>query len=336
MKSLTPFFRAFAVLALVAATSVAQLGFITINELDSDTPGTDALEFVEFYTGIGNQSLAGYTVVFYNGANNQSYFAMDLTGTSDANGFYVIGNAGVVPAPSQTFNGNLLQNGQDGVALYFGTSAAAFPNNTPVATIPPGGVLVDALVYGTNDPSAGVLLAALLPGQQQIDEGDSTVSAAKSVGRCADGMPNALDVSLFTQMNPTPGTFNSCVAPFRIDITQPCGGPITMTVTGASPNAELFNLIALTCSNPTGSGILFGINADLAAGSPLSQLQFPLGAAPFHVLADATGAYSITIPTSGQCPSPVQIPVEAISLEVVGYALIQVTPQTSGCRLLDL
>ena len=49
----------------VASGTVAS---IIINEVDSDTPGTDVLEFVELYDGgVGNTSLTGKVVVFFNG-----------------------------------------------------------------------------------------------------------------------------------------------------------------------------------------------------------------------------------------------------------------------------
>ena len=45
-----------------------------INEIDADTPGTDTMEFVELYDGgVGNVSLTGKTVVFFNGSNDLSY-----------------------------------------------------------------------------------------------------------------------------------------------------------------------------------------------------------------------------------------------------------------------
>ncbi len=70
---------------------------VIINELDSDSPGTDAAEFVELYDGgVGNTNLNGLVLVFYNGANDQSYLAIDLDGfTTDANGYFIAGNSGV-------------------------------------------------------------------------------------------------------------------------------------------------------------------------------------------------------------------------------------------------
>ncbi|MBQ0740129.1 lamin tail domain-containing protein, partial [Aquimarina celericrescens] len=107
---------------------------LVINEIDADTQGADALEFVELYDGgAGNTSLDGYILVFFNGSNNQSYATYDLTGfTTNANGYFVIGNADVANV-SITFSGNGLQNGADAVALYK-TEAANFPNGTAVTT----------------------------------------------------------------------------------------------------------------------------------------------------------------------------------------------------------
>ena len=78
---------------------------VVINEIDSDTPGTDAAEFVELYDGgVGNTSLAGLSVVFFNGSNDLSYAAFDLDGFStDANGYFTLGNPGV-PGVDLIFN----------------------------------------------------------------------------------------------------------------------------------------------------------------------------------------------------------------------------------------
>lgn len=337
MSKNAPLGRLLAALCLVSTLSVAQLSFITINELNCDTPGTDALEFVEIFAN-PNQPLAGYTLVFFNGAGtaDASYYAVNLTGSTDANGFYLVGNTGVSPTPSLTWPNNFLQNGADAVALYFGAPASAFPNGTSVLTPPVGAVLVDAVVYGQDQsPDAG-LLAALLPGQPQILEGTANSQTVdQSIGRCLDGTPNSLDVTTFQKMPPSPGTFNTCVPAFRISITQTCPGPIVISVVGAQPFYDLYNLIALTCSSPTGSGPLFGINADLAAGSPLTSFTYPAGTDPFHVIADAAGAYTLSVPTSGACPSPVQFTVEAICVEAQGLGFTRVTSQTTGCVLLN-
>ncbi len=107
---------------------------VIINELDSDTPTTDVAEFVELYDGgVGNTSLDGLVVVFYNGATDVSYAAFDLDGrTTDANGYFVLGN-NAVPGRDLMFADGLLQNGADAVALYAANSAN-FPNGTLVTT----------------------------------------------------------------------------------------------------------------------------------------------------------------------------------------------------------
>ena len=84
---------------------------IVINESDADTAGSDSLEFIELYDGgLGNTSLSGLVVVLYNGSNDTSYNAFDLDGfATDANGYFLMGNASVVPAPTLVFNNNGLQ-----------------------------------------------------------------------------------------------------------------------------------------------------------------------------------------------------------------------------------
>ena len=62
--------------------------------------------------GDGNTDLDGLVLVFYNGNGDTSYNAFDLDGYStDANGYFVLGNSGVSPTPDVTFNNNSLQNG---------------------------------------------------------------------------------------------------------------------------------------------------------------------------------------------------------------------------------
>ncbi len=105
---------------------------IVINEVDSDTTGTDTLEFIELYDGgIGNAALDEYVVVFYNGSSDTSYNAFDLDGyTTDGDGYFVLGNSAVANVDLVFSNGSL-QNGADAVALYRGNSAS-FPNGREV------------------------------------------------------------------------------------------------------------------------------------------------------------------------------------------------------------
>ncbi|MBL4604597.1 MAG: T9SS type A sorting domain-containing protein, partial [Flavobacteriaceae bacterium] len=179
---------------------------ILINEVDADTAGTDTLEFVELFDGgVGNSSLDGYVLVFYNGSNNLSYAAYDLDGqTTDANGYFVIGNVAVPNVSSLTFNSNGLQNGADAVALYSG-NAADFPNSSSVTTTN----LLDALVYDTNDSNDVELAVLLNAGQAQINEDAAGNKDGHSLQRFANGTGGARNTNTYTQAIPTPGAANT-------------------------------------------------------------------------------------------------------------------------------
>lgn len=192
---------------VVAAPAYGQ---VIINEVDSDTPGTDVMEFVELYDGgTGFTPLDGLVVVFYNGSNDLSYASFDLDGFStNASGFFTLGNA-AVPGVSLVFANNLLQNGADAVALYAG-NAADFPNNTPVTTVN----LIDAVVYDTADPDDAGLLVLLNPGQPQVDEAGGGDSANHSIQRCPDGAGGPRNTAAFLPLVPTPnGPNTNCPEP---------------------------------------------------------------------------------------------------------------------------
>ena len=197
--------------ALAAAAANAGPTGVVINELDADTPGTDAAEFIELKAAPGT-SLNGYVLVFYSGSDDLSYFALDLDGiTTDSNGFAVVGNTGV-PGVDATFAGNLLQNGQDAVGLYLG-DATSFPNGTAVTAAN----LIDAVVYDTNDADDTALLTTLLVagGQVQINEAGAGPSDANSVRRCSDA---ARDGRAFSVGLPTPNGVNSNCPDGIVDI----------------------------------------------------------------------------------------------------------------------
>jgi predicted extracellular nuclease len=178
-----------------------------INELDSDTPGTDAAEFVELYDGgLGNTDLTGLVLVFYNGNGDVSYAAFDLDGRStNAAGYFVLGNSGVTPTPDLTFTNGTLQNGEDAVALYRG-DAADFPNGTPVTTLD----LIDALVYDTGDPNDPGLLVLLNTGQPQVDENGGGNSADQSNQRCPNGNGGQRNTDTYLQNTPSASATNNC------------------------------------------------------------------------------------------------------------------------------
>jgi hypothetical protein len=327
MASKVPLFVLFAAMTLVVTTGHAQLGFLVINEMDCDQAGTDAGEFIELYDGgLGGQSLAGYCIVFYNGgaAGDASYFAMDLTGSTDVNGYYLIGNTGVLPAPVQTWADNTLQNGADAIALYF-AAASSFPNGT----LPTTTNLVDAVVYDTSDPDDAALIAALTPGQPQVNEDANLMGISESIGRCPNGSGGTLTTTGWVAFSPSPNSSNICPT-YGISISQigGCGTPITLSVMGAAAGVEMFNVISLACSTPPGSGPLFGLSVGAGSGDPLSQFFFPLGSVPFHVNADGSGNYSASFPTTG-CPGLV-LNVEAVNVQVLGFTVLGISP-TTGC-----
>ena len=182
---------------------------VIINELDSDTPGIDAAEFVELYDGgVGNTSLDGLILVFYNGSTDTSYRTIDLIGkTTNAQGYFTIGNLDV-PGVDLTFPGNALQNGEDAVALY-AAIAAAFPNGTAVTTAN----LRDAVVYDTGDADDPGLLVLLNAGQPQVDEASGTAPDVDSLGRCPNGEGGARNTSTYVARTPTPDGANNCPPP---------------------------------------------------------------------------------------------------------------------------
>jgi hypothetical protein len=188
-----------------ATTSVTVI-HLAISELDADTPGdTDLLEFVEIATGVPGVSLAGYSLVFWNGSNNTSYRAVELNAVTDANGLLLLGNSAVSPAIS--FPNGALQNGEDAVAIHQ-RAATTFPNGTAVTAA----ALIDALVYETADPDATVLLNTLLapapsPTRVQLDEAQGGTGTANSIVRCT---PERRDGRAFSvRTSPTPGALNT-------------------------------------------------------------------------------------------------------------------------------
>lgn len=218
---------------------------VVINEVDSDTPGTDVAEFVELYDGgAGNTALDGLTVVFYNGSNDQSYAAFDLDGfVTDTNGYFTLGNPGV-PGAGLVFSpgaSGLLQNGADAVALYVG-NAADFPNNTPITLAS----LQDAVVYDTDDADDAGLLALLNTGEPQVNENGGGSGTTQSIQRCANGAGGARNTSTYLPGTPTPLGANSCPPPIppsnsTIVISQVYGGGGNTGAAYQRDYVELYN-----------------------------------------------------------------------------------------------
>jgi hypothetical protein len=194
---------------------LSSYGQIFINELDTDTPGIDTQEFIELKSDTPYFPLDGYILVFFNGnptaSNaNSSYYTIDLAGlVTDINGIVHIGNNDVSPVPSRIIPNNVVQNGEDAVAIYQ-ANINDFPENTLATTEN----LIDALVYGNNNPIATTLLT-LLNVSEQINESMNGLGTIQSIQRKPDGT--------YEVKAPTPGANNdgSGVVFNGITITAP-------------------------------------------------------------------------------------------------------------------
>lgn len=173
---------------------------IVINELDSDTPGVDDKEFVELKSDEPYFPLDGYVLVFFNGNQssstaNLSYFTVNLSGLiTDANGLVVIGSALVSPVPQLIISNNVIQNGEDAVAIYLG-NPYDFPKNTLATTEN----LIDAMIYDNGQANATGLMN-LLDIYVQTNENMHGQGTQHSIQRKPDG---SYEVKM-----PTPGANN--------------------------------------------------------------------------------------------------------------------------------
>lgn len=200
VTSLDPIFQSYSVPNVPVQILDNDLPKLLINELDSDTPGTDNREFVELYDGgVGNFPLDGLSLILFNGGGFANG-AFDLDGYStDANGFFVAGNP-LVAGVDLEFSPGTLQNGPDAAALYWGDPA-------DITVVTTQGLL-DALVYGTNDSDDPALLVLLLPNQPQVNESGNGSSATDALSRVPDGGTQRATTS-YALRGPTPGVRNA-------------------------------------------------------------------------------------------------------------------------------
>ena len=188
---------------LSTSTSLSSNGVasVVINELDSDNAGLDNMEFIELY-GAPNTPLDGLSVVFFNGADDFSYLSIDLDGIStNDEGFAVVGNE-AVPNVDITFANGALQNGPDAVAVIIG-DAADYPNDTPINL----DVIMDAIVFVTDDLPDDGLMVLLNDGQLVVNESALGNSFAHANARIPDG-GIAQNTDTYVQQLPTPGYTN--------------------------------------------------------------------------------------------------------------------------------
>ena len=198
-----PLFQRFYLFVIcLVTTAIASHSQIVINELDPSGPGIDDMEFVELF-GPAGTDLSGFTLVVYNGSNSQSNNAFDLNGYSlDENGFFLIGGPALTDADFVVSQTNWLQVGQEAVALY-DAEVTSFPNGTPVTNED----LLDAVVYGNNQPPSLSLVDMLTPGSAQLNESAEGLADFQSLSRLPDG-GTPFATSEYVLQAPTPGYSN--------------------------------------------------------------------------------------------------------------------------------
>ncbi|REE02117.1 Ig-like domain-containing protein [Marinoscillum furvescens] len=204
---------------------------IVINEADpTDTGGDPQVtgEFVELYSAVGGLEMDSLVLVLFNGSGSVSYKDEDLDGYfADANGYLVIGDAGVTNLDLD-WGSTSLQNGSDAIALYVG-NGSDFVNGDPVRL----DGLVDVLVYGSADTDRSNLEAAF-GGVTGVDEAANADAANESLGR----NPNA--TGGFVAATPTPGAPNDNDYPTAVNID---------TAVSVGNNALVINTAALKYSD---------------------------------------------------------------------------------------
>ncbi|GAA4109348.1 hypothetical protein GCM10022393_05890 [Aquimarina addita] len=239
-----------------ANTNATEVVNLVINELDSDTNGTDTLEFIELYDeGVGNTPLDGYVLVLYNGNNDTSYNTIDLAGfsTNEA-GYFVVGNANVTNV-NLVVTGNTFQNGADAVALYLG-DVSNFPNGTAITT----DNIIDAIVYDTDDEDDTELLALLNPEQPQLNEDENGSKDSESLQRIPNGEGGARNTSTYIAKAPTPGADNNGIIVVPGEIISIADARLVaegtpVTITGVLTVTDSFNGPAFIQDNTGGIAV---------------------------------------------------------------------------------
>ncbi len=236
---------------------------VVINEIDTDTPSTDELEFIELKATPGF-SLNGYVMVCFNGGSggtgNVAYYTMSLNGiTTDINGLALIGNNLVAPVPDDYLPVSTFQNGPDAIAIYSGVEA-----DYPMGFVATTTNLIDALVYNTNSTTATQLIADLGV-STSISENVNSQITAQSIQRKSDGTYEA--------KAPTPGVLN--------DGSGTLFNGITISTVATEYNEGDVFAITFTTQNPVTSPLNF---------------NFSLNSGGFNT-SDYTGVTAVSIAT---------------------------------------
>jgi len=225
---------------------------IVINEIDSDTPGSDKAEFVEL-KGNPGESANGLVLVFYsvNDLGN-SHLTVDLAGlTCDANGYILLADSAVLGGGDKPMANSFIKNTEGAVALYQDV-ATKFPNgSSPTSTN-----LKDVIVYKAIDatpptPNSGDWSGFGLGTLPVYQEGtNGTTSAAQwSISRVPDGANNWLQ----SQITPKAANYaeqlititDTFIPPRYNQATAVADTPLTVTLKNVGPgfvNVNRFEL----------------------------------------------------------------------------------------------
>jgi len=282
-------------LGVFSVTSV--FSQVVINELDTDTPGTDTAEFIELKSATPNFALDGYVLVFMNGGSGSSsdvYYTMDLDGlVTDVNGIILIGCSATSPVPQKYFPyDSLMQNGADAVGIYLGN-----PSNFPYGSAATSNNLISGLIYETNDPDATTLMTALGI-SVQYDENVNGSPTTQSIQRKTDGT--------YEVKTPTPGANN--------DGSGVLFNGITVSVNAPEIGEGQTMVVTFTAQSPVAANV--PINFSLPNGS------FTTG--------DYTGLTSVVIPSGLTTVSTNIFLTDDTANEGDEQLLVNVDPLPSG------
>ncbi|XP_035667664.1 uncharacterized protein LOC118410187 [Branchiostoma floridae] len=160
----------------------SDLPTLVINEINVDMKNKDDAEFVEL-RGDANANVSSLLLVFFSGTDAKSYLTLELEGTTDADGYFLIGHPNRTPPPDVSLpsrQGGVIKELANGIGLYYG-SKTHFPMRTNVTARN----LLDAVVYTTNRAvTSQVLLDTLTPGQDILVEEYSYLDNDDSLSRC--------------------------------------------------------------------------------------------------------------------------------------------------------
>lgn len=321
--------------ALAAGTAAPD---VVINEVDADQVATDSVEFFEL-TGAGGTSLAGVFAVLYNGSTDVEYNTFDLSAESiPGDGFFVVGAATVANVdltPGSFPATNAIQNGADGIALWFDPSGTLtvtdFDATTPT-TGPAIAELVDAVVYDTNDPDDAGLLAGLFITGPQINEDEGGAKDTESFGRCPDG-GTALDTNTYATGAPTPGAANDCPAGNAFS-DQGCalagvtGDPLLVGTGTLEVGSS--NMVDLTNAATSATAALFLATASTAVPFKGGTLKpFPFDALIF-LTTSGTGTISVPFTWPAGFPPATEIWVQYGIQDAAGVAGVSLSNAILG------